>query len=411
LRDKFRCRSIATAFVALAVLFGIGFGRPAILHAENAVHFPRPAVIEPNVQLWIDAFTKYSVRDFAIMDRDKVSRMYQVFHLPGEGNPTRDDIDWANQYLKTKYGDILDRLATGHQPDSSDEQRVAAMFKGEPLSAYSVAAQNLRVQEGLRERFREGMVRSRYYRPTMERIFRQAGLPPELVTLAQVESGFQTRAKSTAGACGIWQFTRATGAKYMKVSRYRDDRMNPIRSTEAAAKLLRSNYDLLGDWALAITAYNYGTGGVARAADIYGGDYSKMIERYQGPHFGFAVKNYYAEFLAAMDVYEHEDTYFPGIKDDVVKVESTHNYTVKHGDTPGGIASMFGVSPKALMQANGMDSPKGLRVGSTIVIPDSNGASSDSDSAPATKSTRSAKPHKAKHTGSTHHRHVKKASA
>ena len=406
MRDKFRCRSIAVAFTALTALAGISLGRPAILHAENAVHFPRPAVIEPNVQLWIDAFTKYSVRDFAIMDRDKVSRVYQVFHLPGDGNPTRDDVDWANEYLKTKYSDLLNRLATGHQPDSYDEKRVAEMFKGEPLSAYSVAAQNLRVQEGLRERFREGMVRSRYYRPTMERIFRQAGLPPELVTLAQVESGFQTRAKSTAGACGIWQFTRATGAKYMRVSRYRDDRLNPIRSTEAAAKLLRSNYDLLGDWPLAITAYNYGTGGIARAADIYGGDYSKMIERYQGPRFGFAVKNYYSEFLAAMDVYEHEETYFPGIKDDVVKVESTHNYTVKHGDTPSGIASMFGVSPKALMAANGMDSPKGLRVGSTIVIPDSSGSSSDT--APAEKPAR---PHKARHTGGAHHRHIKKASA
>jgi membrane-bound lytic murein transglycosylase D len=401
LRDNLRCRSVATTLLALTVLAGFGLGRPAILHAENAVHFPRPVAIEPNVQLWVDAFTKYSVRDFAVMDRDKVSRVYQVFHLPGEGNPNRDDIDWANQYLKTKYGDILERLATGHQPDGIDERRVADMFKGEPLSAYTLAAQNLRVQEGLRERFREGLVRSRYYRPTMERIFRQADLPPELVTLAQVESGFQTRAKSTAGACGIWQFTRATGAKYMKVSRSRDDRLNPIRSTEAAAKLLRSNYDQLGDWPLAITAYNYGTGGIARAADIYGGDYSKMIERYQGPHFGFAVKNYYAEFLAAMDVYQHEDAYFPGIRDDVVRVESSHNYTVKHGDTPAGIASMFGVSPKALMAANGMESARALRVGSTIVIPDSNGASGDT-----ARSPKHTKAHKAKHSGSTHHRHI-----
>jgi LysM repeat protein len=72
---------------------------------------------------------------------------------------------------------------------------------------------------------------------------------------------------------------------------------------------------------------------------------------------------------------------------------------------------MFGVSPKELMQANGMDSPKALRIGSTIVIPDSNGASSDSDSTPAPKTTHSAKAHKAKHVGTAHHRHIKKASA
>ncbi len=375
----------------------LSVGRPATCRADAQLPFPRPAAIQPNVDFWVNVFTRYSVRDFAIVDRDNISRVYQVFHLPGDGAPNREEIDWVNAYLKSKYGDILEKLAEGRAPISYDERRVAEMFKGEPLSAYATAAQNLRVQEGLKERFREGLVRSRYYRPTMERIFRQAGLPPELVTLAQVESGFQTRAKSSAGACGIWQFTRATGAKYMKVSRHRDDRLNPIRSTEAAAKLLRSNYDLLGDWPLAITAYNYGTGGIARAAELYGGDYAKMIERYNGPHFGFAVKNYYAEFLAAMDVYEHEEAYFPGISEAVVKVESTHNYTVRHGDTPGAIASMFGVSTKALMDANGIESAKALRVGSTIVIPDSNSGASNPEPVRTKSEPKHARVHQARH--------------
>jgi membrane-bound lytic murein transglycosylase D len=382
---------------AMALLAAVSLVRPAAARAESQFHFPRPQSIEANVQFWIRVFTEMSVRDFAIVDKEKITRVYQVFHLPGEGIPNRDDIDWVNTYLKTKYGDILERLATGRPPSNYEERRVAEMFKGEPLSAYSLAAQNLRVQEGLRERFREGLVRSKYYRPTMERIFRQFGLPPELVTLAQVESGFQTRAKSSAGACGIWQFTRATGAKYMKISRYRDDRLNPIRSTEAAAKLLRSNYDLLGDWPLAITAYNYGTGGIARAAEMFGGDYARMVERYNGPRFGFAVKNYYAEFLAALEVYQHEEQYFPGINSEVARVETTHNYTVRRGDTPSAIASMFGVTPKALMDANGIESPKALRVGSTIVIPESDAESSG----PKPVRTKSAPKHRA----STHKAH------
>ena len=172
------------------------------------------------------------------------------------------------------------------------------------------------MQEGLREQFHDGLLRSRYYVPTMERIFRNAGMPPELVTLAHVESGFHGGSRSSAGAVGIWQFTRDTGKHYMKITRYHDDRLNPERETLAAAKLLRSNYDTLGDWPLAITAYNYGTGGVARAAGIYGGDYSEMVQHYQGPHFGFAVKNYYAEFLAALQVHRDEDKYFPGIADE-----------------------------------------------------------------------------------------------
>jgi peptidoglycan lytic transglycosylase D len=304
-------RGIAPLAVAIAVVFAV----TPNASSETKLPFPRPAAIQPNVDFWVDIFTKYSDHDFVVVDRDNVSRIYHVFKLPGDGQPTRTDIDWANEYLKTKYSDILNRLAT--RPPADDEEReVAAMFKGEPPSAYAAAAQNLRVQEGLREQFHEGLLRSRYYKPSMERIFQSAGLPPELVTLASVESGFHNGSRSSAGAVGIWQFTRDTGKHYMKITRYHDDRLNPDRETLAAAKLLRSNYDTLGDWPLAITAYNYGTGGVARAAGIYGGDYSEMVQHYQGPHFGFAVKNYYAEFLAALQVHRDEDKYFPGIADE-----------------------------------------------------------------------------------------------
>ncbi len=307
---------IAKAVAAVTFALALGVAAAPDARSETRLPFPRPASIEPNVDFWVNVFTRYSERDFVVVDRDNVGRIYHVFKLPGDGEPARSDIDWANSYLKIKYGDILNRLASGREPADYEEREVAAMFKGEPPSAYAAAAQNLRVQEGLREQFHDGLLRSRYYVPTMERIFRSAGLPPELVTLAHVESGFHGASRSSAGAVGIWQFTRGTGKQYMRITRYHDDRLNPERETMAAAKLLRSNYETLGDWPLAITAYNYGTGGVARAAGIYGGDYSEMVRHYQGPHFGFAVKNYYAEFLAALQVHCDEDKYFPGIEDE-----------------------------------------------------------------------------------------------
>ena len=313
---KFFSNHIGRSIAAISLTIALGLAAAPSARSETQLPFPRPASIEPNIKFWVDVFTAYSMRDFAVVDRDNVWRTYQVYRLPGEGQPTREDIDWVNSYLKIKYADILNRLASGREPSNSEERSVAAMFKGEPASAYTAAAQNLRVQEGLREQFHDGLLRSRYYRPTMERIFRTAGLPPELVTLAQVESGFHSGSRSSAGAVGIWQFTRDTGKQYMKITRYHDDRLIPDRSSVAAAKLLRSNYDTLGDWPLAITAYNYGTGGVARASGIYGGDYSEMVQHYQGPRFGFAVKNYYAEFLAAMQVHRYEDQYFPGIADE-----------------------------------------------------------------------------------------------
>ena len=300
---------IATGCACLLTL-AVGLGR-----ARAATEpFARPASLEPQIGFWVDIFTSYSYRDFVLVDRDDSNKIYQVYHLPGDGCPGRDDIDWINSYLKSKYGDILMHLAAGHEPLGSDERHVAEMFTGRSLYAYRLAAENLRVQEGLKERFREGLLRSKYYRPTMERIFKTAGLPVELVTLAQVESGFQRGVRSSAGAVGIWQFTRSTGKQFMTIRGRHDDRLNPTRETEAAAKLLRSNYATLGDWPLAITAYNYGTAGTARAAEQCGSDYCKILQTYNGPHFGFAVKNYYAEFLAALQVHKYEDKYFPGIE-------------------------------------------------------------------------------------------------
>ena len=161
--------------------------------------FPRPAALEPNIDFWVKAFTYWSERDFVIHDRDNVSRIYEKFHMPGDGPPAGEEIEWANAYLKAKYGDILKRLATGQQPVGWEEQQVAAMFKGQSASAYALAAENLRVQEGLCEPFHDSLLRSRYYRPRMEQVFAGAGLPPELVALALVESGFSARVRSSAG--------------------------------------------------------------------------------------------------------------------------------------------------------------------------------------------------------------------
>jgi len=222
-------------------------------------------------------------------------------------------VDWANTYLKTKYADILNRLAQ-HQPATYEEQRVAGLFKNERNPNYAAAALNLRVQQGMAERFRQSLVRARTYLPQIQAVFRSFGLPEGLALLPTVESGFHLYARSKCGAMGLWQFTRATGKEYMTVSGRRDDRLNPQRATQAAAELLQHNHELLGDWPLAITAYNYGTGGMLQAVEATnGGDYCEILRRWDGPRFGFASKNYYSEFLAALQVYQYREAYFPGI--------------------------------------------------------------------------------------------------
>ena len=97
-----------------------------------------------------------------------------------------------------------------------------------------------------------------------------------------VESSFNVRARSRYGAVGLWQFMRSTGRRYLRIGRGIDERMDPLESTRAAARLLKENYEHFGNWPLAITAYNHGRRGILRAVREVGSrDLSEIIQRYE----------------------------------------------------------------------------------------------------------------------------------
>jgi membrane-bound lytic murein transglycosylase D len=173
----------------------------------------------------------------------------------------------------------------------------------------------VRSQRGAKERFLSGLKTAGRYLSRMQKIFRDEGLPVELAYLPLVESSFNVHARSSAGAVGMWQFMPDTGKKFMRISDAVDERRDPVASTRAAARLLKENRRLLGSWPLAITAYNHGTEGVFRGIEAAGSaDLMEIIQRYESPTFGFASKNFYAEFVAAAEVAKNRDTYFPSLR-------------------------------------------------------------------------------------------------
>lgn len=114
--------------------------------------------------------------------------------------------------------------------------------------------------------------KAEYYFPIFEDILARYDLPYELCYLPVIESALNPHAHSHMGAAGLWQFMPATGKKYgLEVNSLVDERMDPIRSSEAACKFMQDLYKIFNDWNLVIAAYNCGPGNVNKAIHRAGG--------------------------------------------------------------------------------------------------------------------------------------------
>jgi membrane-bound lytic murein transglycosylase D len=314
------------------LLFTVGAAAAETARGAASAHLPRPAGLEPNVLFWTRIYTEVDTRGGLIHDSEYLDVVYEEVRFP-EGLSDRAR-ERRVEKAKDRYRAILRKLASGRRSGlSAAEQRVLGHWpEGTTNATFRRAAQRLRFQLGQADKFRAGVIRSGIWLGYIEQTLREYDVPIELAALPHVESSFNPRAYSRVGAAGLWQFTRPTGRRYMKIDSVIDERMDPWKATVAAARLLRDNQRRLQAWPLAITAYNHGVSGMARAVRKLGTrDIATISRRYKSRSFGFASRNFYAEFVAASQIHQAPERYFGPIRPqqpyEYATVVTDHYYT------------------------------------------------------------------------------------
>lgn len=148
---------------------------------------------------------------------------------------------------------------------------------------------------------------AQYYYPWMKAIFDKYNVPEELIYITIIESALNPTAVSPAGATGIWQFMYGTGKLYgLELDSYIDDRRDPYKATDAAARHFRDLYNIFNDWGLAISAYNCGAGNVRKAIQRSGGktDFWSI-----SPYLPKETQNYFPAFIGALYMMTYHNLY------------------------------------------------------------------------------------------------------
>ena len=325
-------QSVRRRLIPLCLSFVLFSSASAAAENDSAIAppslFPIPAGLEPAVEFWKKVFSEFGMAQLVYFDPLDMSKIYEVTDV-GEENRPKEYID-------------------------AERARIAA--------AHGVDIERVKAQRGIKERTAAGIKRSGRYIARIRQIFQENGLPPELTFLPIVESSYEINARSSSGAVGIWQFMPRTGKRYLRIGRGIDERKDPLEASRAAAAFLNEAYERLGSWPLAITAYNYGPAGVGRAVEAVGSDnLMDLIQKYDHRYWGFPSKNFYAEFLAAVEIGSDLERYFPGLEMDApVEIKEV---AVKRNTSLTALASSFKLNRDQLLGWNPALSP------STRVVP------------------------------------------
>jgi len=302
-------KSLFALLITLSISALPAFASPRDLLPEFRP--PPGGVLREEVDFWIKVYGRLTSREGMIHDAKYSTVVYGEYDFTKIKEKRQRFVKREKDRLKKV---LLQLHRDGGVGKDDESRRIAELFKNidDPSKFLNAAHfKRMRFQLGQRDQFIDGYRLSGEYLPFMEEIFIKRGMPFELTRLPFVESSFNTRARSKVGASGIWQFMKTTGSDFMMINDAVDERNDPLRATEAASQLLRINYDTLGNWPLAVTAYNHGRSSLLRAKNRLGTDsLEEIILRNRVRGFGFASSNFYACLVAALEVERNPEKYF-----------------------------------------------------------------------------------------------------
>jgi len=272
--------------------------------------FKVPQELRGRVSFWLQIFGRFSSRIKVVHDRYNPEVVYGYIDMRPLFRQTSSLANAAFRSgtiekrvlkeLRLRLQEAAGLSKTQLLTADEKEQLQALLLRLGSLDEKTVrkAVRNLRTQTGQSDMFLAGVHRSRALLPQIEKIFEEKGLPKSLARIPFVESSFNPKAYSKIGAIGLWQFVRDT-ARHMIHEESEDRWRDPLAQSRAAARLLRLYRNVLPDWGITITAYNSGVGRMRRLTQKYQIESAERLPTIPAKEdFGFAGKNFYAEFLA-----------------------------------------------------------------------------------------------------------------
>jgi membrane-bound lytic murein transglycosylase D len=288
----------------------------------------------PNVRFWFLVYTRLSSTQVAIHDRSNLSIIYKVLDfssLKKKGIHPNTLFILQQKLSNERVTEVrlaLDLLV--HDPHNMDPAsreifraiRTAGQdlpsSREERMKLFKDLRDNIRIQTGQRDFIEAGLRRSIPYQIFLNSFLEEKGLPKELASIPFLESSFNPKAHSRVSALGVWQFMPLIGSYYLpKRTTLIDYRSNVGLASVAAANLLFENHRIMKKWDLTVTSYNSGTKHLLKSRRQLASDdvdLEDIILHSSSENFGFASKNFYAEFLALAHVLAYEEELFPGIR-------------------------------------------------------------------------------------------------